>query len=30
VGPLHHLYRMSQQRRSSSVVSEGEHAHSRS
>jgi hydroxymethylpyrimidine/phosphomethylpyrimidine kinase len=29
VGPLHHLYRMGQQRRSSSVVSEGEHAHSR-
>ena len=29
VGPLHHLYRMSQQRRPSSVVSEGEHAHSR-
>jgi hydroxymethylpyrimidine/phosphomethylpyrimidine kinase len=29
VGPLHHLYRMSQQRRPSTVVSEGEHAHSR-
>ena len=29
VGPLHHLYRMGQQRRASSVVSEGEHAHSR-
>src|ERR1700687_864324 len=29
VGPLHHLYRMGQQRRPSSVVSEGEHAHSR-
>ena len=29
VGPLHHLYRMGQQRRTSSVVSEGEHAHSR-
>jgi hydroxymethylpyrimidine/phosphomethylpyrimidine kinase len=29
VGPLHHLYRMSQQRRPSTVVSEAEHAHSR-
>jgi hydroxymethylpyrimidine/phosphomethylpyrimidine kinase len=29
VGPLHHLYRMSQQRRPSTIVSEGEHAHSR-
>ncbi len=29
VGPLHHLYRMSQQRRQSTVVSEAEHAHSR-
>jgi hydroxymethylpyrimidine/phosphomethylpyrimidine kinase len=29
VGPLHHLYRMSQQRRPSAVVSEAEHAHSR-
>ena len=29
VGPLHHLYRMSQQRRPSIIVSEGEHAHSR-
>jgi len=29
VGPLHHLYRMSQQRRPSAVVSEGEHAHLR-
>ena len=29
VGPLHHLYRMSQQRRASTIVSEGEHAHSR-
>ncbi len=28
-GPLHHLYRMSQQRRPSAVVSDGEHAHSR-
>jgi hydroxymethylpyrimidine/phosphomethylpyrimidine kinase len=28
-GPLHHLYRMSQQRRPSTVVAEGEHAHSR-
>lgn len=30
VGPLHHLYRMGQQRRTSSIVSEAEHAHSRS
>src|SRR5277367_2124398 len=30
VGPLHHLYRMNQQRRQATVVSEGEHAHSRS
>jgi hydroxymethylpyrimidine/phosphomethylpyrimidine kinase len=29
VGPLHHLFRMSQQRRHSTIVSEGEHAHSR-
>ena len=29
VGPLHHLYRMSQQRRQSAVVSEAEHAPSR-
>jgi hydroxymethylpyrimidine/phosphomethylpyrimidine kinase len=29
VGPLHHLYRMSQQRRASSVISEAEHAQSR-
>ena len=29
VGPLHHLYRMGQQRRPSAVVSEGEHTHSR-
>jgi hydroxymethylpyrimidine/phosphomethylpyrimidine kinase len=29
VGPLHHLYRMSQQRRTSTVISEAEHAHSR-
>ncbi len=29
-GPLHHLYRMSQQRRTSTVVAEGEHVHSRS
>jgi hydroxymethylpyrimidine/phosphomethylpyrimidine kinase len=29
VGPLHHLYRMGQQRRPSTIVSEGEHAHSR-
>ncbi len=28
-GPLHHLYRMSQQRRPSTVVSEAEHVHSR-
>ncbi len=28
VGPLHHLYRMNQQRRPSTIVSEGEHAHS--
>lgn len=28
-GPLHHHYRMSQQRRTSTVVSEAEHAHSR-
>jgi len=27
VGPLHHLYRMSQQRRASAVVSEAEHAY---
>ena len=27
-GPLHHLYRMGQQRRTSTVVSEAEHAHS--
>ncbi|MGA7572542.1 MAG: hydroxymethylpyrimidine/phosphomethylpyrimidine kinase [Terriglobales bacterium] len=30
VGPLHHLYRMGQQRRASAVVSEAEHSHSRS
>jgi hydroxymethylpyrimidine/phosphomethylpyrimidine kinase len=30
VGPVHHLYRMSQQRRSSTAVAEGEHVHSRS
>ncbi len=30
VGPLHNLYRMGQQRRTSAVVSEAEHAHSRS
>jgi hydroxymethylpyrimidine/phosphomethylpyrimidine kinase len=30
VGPLHHLYRMTQQRRQATVVSEGEHANSRS
>jgi hydroxymethylpyrimidine/phosphomethylpyrimidine kinase len=30
VGPLHHLYRMSQQRRQSAIVAEGEHVHSRS
>ena len=29
VGPLNHLYRRSQQRRPSAIVSEGEHAHSR-
>jgi hydroxymethylpyrimidine/phosphomethylpyrimidine kinase len=29
VGALNHLYRMSQQRRQSTIVSEGEHAHSR-
>ena len=29
VGPLHHLYRMGQQRRPSTVVSQGEHAHTR-
>jgi hydroxymethylpyrimidine/phosphomethylpyrimidine kinase len=29
VGPLHHLYRMSQQRRASAVVSEAEHAPAR-
>lgn len=29
VGPLHHLYRMSQARRASAVVSEAEHAHAR-
>jgi len=29
VGPLHHLYRMGQQRRQSTAVPEGEHAHSR-
>ena len=29
VGPLHHLYRMGQQRRQSTGVSEREHAHSR-
>jgi len=29
VGPLHHLYRMGQQRRPSAIVSEGEHVHSR-
>jgi hydroxymethylpyrimidine/phosphomethylpyrimidine kinase len=28
-GPLHHLYRMGQQRRASTVVSEGEHTHTR-
>jgi hydroxymethylpyrimidine/phosphomethylpyrimidine kinase len=28
-GPLHHLYRMHQQRRPSTVVAEAEHAHSR-
>jgi hydroxymethylpyrimidine/phosphomethylpyrimidine kinase len=30
VGPLHHLFRMGQQRRQSTVVSDGEHAPSRS
>jgi hydroxymethylpyrimidine/phosphomethylpyrimidine kinase len=29
VGPLHHLFRMNRQRRSSTIVSEGEHTHSR-
>ena len=29
VGPLHHLYRMGQQRRQSAIVSETEHVHSR-
>jgi hydroxymethylpyrimidine/phosphomethylpyrimidine kinase len=29
MGPMHHLYRMSQQRRASAVVSEAEHAHPR-
>lgn len=29
VGPLHNLYRMGQQRRPSTVVAQGEHAHSR-
>lgn len=29
VGPLHHLYRMGQQRRTSTAVSEGEHTHTR-
>jgi|SRR5580658_1820932 hydroxymethylpyrimidine/phosphomethylpyrimidine kinase len=29
VGPLHHHYRMGQQRRASTVVSEAEHSHSR-
>jgi hydroxymethylpyrimidine/phosphomethylpyrimidine kinase len=29
VGPLHHLYRIGQQRRATTVVSEAEHAHSR-
>jgi hydroxymethylpyrimidine/phosphomethylpyrimidine kinase len=29
VGPLHHLYRMGQQRRPGTIVSEAEHAHSR-
>ena len=28
-GPLHHLYRRGQQRRSSTVVAEAEHSHSR-
>jgi hydroxymethylpyrimidine/phosphomethylpyrimidine kinase len=30
VGPLHHLYRMGQQRRARAIVSEGEHSHSSS
>ncbi len=29
VGPLHHLFRMRQQRRPSTIVTQGEHAHSR-
>ncbi len=29
IGPLHHLYRLGQQRRQGTVVSEAEHAHSR-
>ena len=29
VGPVHHLFRLGQQRRPSSIISEGEHAHSR-
>jgi hydroxymethylpyrimidine/phosphomethylpyrimidine kinase len=29
VGPLHHLYRMGQQRRPSAIISETEHVHSR-
>jgi hydroxymethylpyrimidine/phosphomethylpyrimidine kinase len=29
-GPLHHLYRMGQQRRPSAIISETEHVHSRS
>jgi hydroxymethylpyrimidine/phosphomethylpyrimidine kinase len=29
VGPVHHLYRMTQQRRQSTAISEQEHAHSR-
>lgn len=29
VGPLHHLYRMGQQRRPNTIISEGEHAHTR-
>ena len=29
VGPVHHLYRMGQQRRPSAIVSETEHVHSR-
>jgi hydroxymethylpyrimidine/phosphomethylpyrimidine kinase len=28
-GPLHHLYRMGQQRRASAIISEAEHAHAR-